>query len=79
MLVAFPLGDPAEISRQLKDVLDQRTPADLIHGDLDRTQERQRRVSRSPPHSEPIYFNAVVSIRAATSRFMTSTKQRVKT
>lgn len=42
MLVAFPLGDPAEISRQLKDVLDQRTPADLIHGDLDGTQETQR-------------------------------------
>lgn len=47
MLVAFPLGDPAEISRQLKDVLHQGTPADLIHGDLDRTQETQRRVPLS--------------------------------
>lgn len=42
MLVAFPLGDPAELSRQLKDVLHQRTPANFIHGDLKSGQETQR-------------------------------------
>lgn len=61
MLVTFPLGDPAEISRQLKDVLHQRTPTDLVHGDLDRTQETQRRVSRSFSLRTVamIYFTAV--------------------
>ena len=34
MLVAFSLGDPAEFSCQLKDVLHQRTAANFIHWDL---------------------------------------------
>lgn len=41
MLVAFPLRDPAEFSRQLKDVLHQRTPANFIHGDLMTRQKTQ--------------------------------------
>lgn len=34
MLVAFPFGDPAVFSCQLKDVLHQRTPTHLIHWNL---------------------------------------------
>lgn len=47
MLVAFPLRDPAEFSRQLKDVLHQRTPANFIHGDLMTRQKTQSWVSHS--------------------------------
>lgn len=52
MLVAFPLGDPAEFSRQLKDVLHQRTPTNLIHGDL-KTEQKRRRWD---PHSLTRYI-----------------------
>lgn len=39
MLVAFPFGDPAVFSRQLKDVLHQRTATHLVHWNLKSNQD----------------------------------------